>query len=222
MLMDAYPSTSPFSWALCFCFCRQGCLHGNDTLCFGVLAGSNRLDAETIHDSTQCIHIPGFTPPLLAFPLPPPPRDGPGALRMCSPWNSWAAKQCAWVSPSITLLSPCPLLNHDSVLLVHNAAFDTVDHNILLEILERWVRLIDTVLNLFKSYLHERDYFVSFVSQEFERTKITCGVPQGSILRPLLFNIYMLLPAQIMEHHNISYHTYADDTQLYILASSHD
>lgn len=37
-----------------------------------------------------------------------------------------------------------------------------------------------------------------------------------------LFNLYMLPLAQIMEHHKNSYHTYADDTQLYISVSSHD
>ena len=58
-------------------------------------------------------------------------------------------------------------LNTDSgkisilVLLDLSAAFDTVDHNILLERLENGVRLSGTTLNWFKSYLNERDYFVS-------------------------------------------------------------
>ncbi|MDG2555425.1 reverse transcriptase domain-containing protein, partial [Vibrio parahaemolyticus] len=74
----------------------------------------------------------------------------------------------------------------------------------------------------FKSYLQDRDFFVSLGNYESVQTKITCGVPQGSILGPLLFNIYMLPLAQIMEYHNISYHTYADDTQLYITVSPDD
>ena len=55
-----------------------------------------------------------------------------------------------------------------------------------------------------------------------ERTSLTCGVPQGSILGPLLFNIYMLPLAKIMEKNNISYRRYSDDTQIYITLSPGD
>ena len=108
------------------------------------------------------------------------------------------------------------------VLLDLSAAFDTIDHSILLDRLENWVGLSGLVLQWFKSYLRDRKYFVSIGDYTSDLTNMSCGVPQGSIMGPVLFNLYMLPLGQILRNNNVGYHNYADDTQLYITLSTAD
>ena len=69
-------------------------------------------------------------------------------------------------------------------------AFDTIDHSILIHKLQ-YYGIQGTSLNWFKSYLCDRKQFVQYNDCNSSQSTITTGVPQGSILGPLLFIIYM-------------------------------
>ena len=69
-------------------------------------------------------------------------------------------------------------------------AFDTIDHNILLYKME-YYGFRGTVYNWFKSYLNNRKQYVNVDSNRSDLHNIICGVPQGSILGPLLFILYV-------------------------------
>ncbi|XP_037548511.1 uncharacterized protein LOC119425058 [Nematolebias whitei] len=102
------------------------------------------------------------------------------------------------------------------MLLDLTAAFDTVDHHILLSRLENWVGIQGPALQWFRSYLTERNFCVRIGAVESSVAPLTCGVPQGSILGPLLFSLYLLPLGHLLRKHGISFHFYADDSQIYV------
>ncbi|XDV14238.1 hypothetical protein PO909_002414, partial [Leuciscus waleckii] len=78
------------------------------------------------------------------------------------------------------------------VLLDLSAAFDTIDHSILLNRLENYIGISGIALAWFKSYLSDRYQFVAVNEEMSHRSQVQYGVPQGSVLGPLLFTLYML------------------------------
>ena len=101
-------------------------------------------------------------------------------------------------------------------------AFDTVDHAIFLRRLNFLYSVDGAPLNWFKSYFNDRDHRV-FVHEALSPPRvITCGVPQGSVLRARLYTMYIYPLTQIIQRHDIQYHTYADDIQLLYMKCHRD
>ena len=96
-------------------------------------------------------------------------------------------------------------------------AFDTVNHKILLKKLEHYgVR--GTFLQWFESYLTGRKQYVYFNGHSSDQKDISCGVPQGSVLGPLLFLIYINDLPNISE--TLKFFLFADDTNIYYEADN--
>ena len=103
-----------------------------------------------------------------------------------------------------------------------SAAFDTVDHDILLRRLQNVYGIDETALLWFKLYLKDRTHRVYIKETLSERHNLDCGVPQGSVLGARLYSIYAYPLCTIINEHNLHYHSYADDTQIYMQCDNTD
>ena len=125
------------------------------------------------------------------------------------------------------------LLNMDNqrstclVLLDLSAAFDTLDHVTLLNHLEKRFKITGVALKWMESYLSDRSQAMVLKNEVGEivrsnNIRVSMGVPQGSVLDPLLFTLFTTPLGDICRQYSQEFHLYADDTQLYasFMASS--
>ena len=101
------------------------------------------------------------------------------------------------------------------VMLDLKSAFDTIDHSVLLRRLHSDFFLSGTVLDWFQSYLEGRSFAVSIGNHLSHKLSLKYGVPQGSVLGPLLFTMYLRPLGDILRNNGVEFHLYADDVQLY-------
>ena len=97
-----------------------------------------------------------------------------------------------------------------------SAAFDTIDHSILLHRLTTWFGFNGKVISWITSYLSSRSFVVTINAASSARSSLTHGVPQGSVLGPLLFILYTTPLSSLISDSAVGHHMYADDNQLFI------
>jgi hypothetical protein len=143
-------------------------------------------------------------------------------LKLCNAYDhqQFAYRRHHSCESAVTNVLDTALYSADSgditilTLLDLSSAFDTVNHTLLLTRLHNsGVR--GNALAWFRSYLTPRTFSIRIGSAVTDPLPIHCGVPQGSVLGPLLFLVYIRDLGAIIKQHGLQYVVYADDVQLF-------
>ena len=140
-----------------------------------------------------------------------------------SAYRKFHSTETALLHISNDLLTACNEQKVTALILLDlSAAFDTIDHQLLLSRLSTSFGITGTVHSLLSSYLLNRTQSVLIGSDSSTSQTLVTGVPQGSVLSPLLFCLYTTPLSSTLSNTPVSSHFYADDSQLYISFTSTD
>ena len=144
-------------------------------------------------------------------------RDHPNSEKFQSAYKQYHSTESALLRIHNDILTSIDNQNCVALLLLDlSAAFDTVDHALLLQRLETRFGIKGQALKWVMSYFENRKQIVTIDGENSKETVLTCNVPQGSVLGPKFFLDYESPLGDIIRSHGLSAHFYADDTQLYL------
>ena len=101
------------------------------------------------------------------------------------------------------------------ILLDLSTVFDMVNHQLLLNRLKYRFRFCGVMLDWIGSYLIERKQGVAIGDVQSDAVELLQGVPQGSVLGPILFSLYTSPLGDICHQHNVNFHVFVDNQQSY-------